>query len=366
MEVPCGAPIVLRLAAPCCRLSAASPLPPGVSVITRRRALSLGIAAVALALASAPLPGLRRSLLVAVGSELEPPLQRLEPLFERHHPGIDLQWRVQGAQDMVNLNLEASPERARVLIPSNQDQLKAFQAMQAAHGNGDPFSGPPRPIARTLLVAVVWPDRAARLFPDGRFSWPRLRQAAAAGQWSALGGPEDWGSFDLRTTDPLRSNSGQLTLALWSRDQADPAAVALLRRAVYRPARSTDILLKEFISGGRNDGDVAMVYEAAALMRSGEAGRRWPGGYRLLVPDPTIETVLAAAVLRGEAQGDAADGDRFVAFLAAAEAQAVLRELGFRGVDGRGGSPEGHGVRRLPSPERRQLDELLRLWQQAG
>jgi ABC-type molybdate transport system substrate-binding protein len=335
-------------------------------VITRRRALSLGIAAAALVLAAAPLPGLRRSLLVAVGSELEQPLQRLEPLFERRYPGIDLQWRVQGAQDMVNLNLEASPERARVLIPSNQDQLKAFQAVQAAQGNGAPFTTPPRPIARTLLVAVAWPDRATRLFPDGRFSWPRLRQATAAGQWSALGGPAEWGSFDLRTTDPLRSNSGQLTLALWSRDQPQPAAVALLRRAVYRPARSTDILLKEFISGGRNEGDVAMVYEAAALMRSGEAQQRWPGGYRLLVPDPTIETVLAAAVLRGEAQGGAADGERFVAFLAEGEAQGVLRELGFRALDGRGGSPEGHGVRRLPSPERQQIDELLRLWQQAG
>ena len=335
-------------------------------LITRRRALSLGIAAAALALAVAPLPGLRRSLLVAVGSELEQPLQRLEPLFERRYPGIDLQWRVQGAQDMVTLNLEADPGRARVLIPSNQDQLKAFQAAQAGQGNGAPFTTTPRPIGRTLLVAVVWPDRAARLFPDGRFSWPRLRQAAAAGQWSALGGPAEWGSFDLRTTDPLRSNSGQLTLALWSGDRADPAAVALLKRAVYRPARSTDILLKEFISGGRNDGDVAMVYEAAALMRSSEAARRWPGGYRLLMPDPTIETVLAAAVLRGEAQGGAADGERFVAFLADPEAQAVFKELGFRAPDGRGGSPEGQGVRRLSSPERPQIDELLRLWQQAG
>jgi hypothetical protein len=337
-----------------------------VSLITRRRALSLGIAAAALALAAAPLPGLRRTLLVAAGSELEQPLQRLEPLFERRHPGIDLQWRVQGAQDMVNLNLEPGPERARVLIPSNQNQLLAFQAAQIAQGNTSAFTTPPRPIARTLLVAVVWPDRAARLFPDGRFSWPRLRQAAAANQWSALGGTAEWGSFDLRTTDPLRSNSGQLTLALWSLDQPQPAAVALLKRAVYRPARSTDILLKEFISGGPNDGDVAMVYEAAALTRAGEAQRRWPGGYRLLVPDPTIETVLAAAVLRGEAEGSAADGERLLTFLTGPEAQAVLKELGFRGLDGSGGSPAGRGVRRLPPPDRQQLDELLRLWQQAG
>jgi ABC-type molybdate transport system substrate-binding protein len=97
-------------------------------VITRRRALSLGIAAAALTLASAPLPGLRRPLLVAVGSELEQPLQQLVPLFERRHPGIDLRWQVQGAQDMVNQNQEGRPDRARVLIPSNREQLQAFQA----------------------------------------------------------------------------------------------------------------------------------------------------------------------------------------------------------------------------------------------
>lgn len=339
-----------------------------MSAITRRRALSSAIAAAALALAAAPLPGLRRSLLVAVGSELEQPLAQLEPLFERRHPGIDLRWEVQGAQDMVNRNLEASSQRPRVLIPSNRDQLRALADALAAQaqGPGSPFVAAPRPIARTLLVAVAWPERATRLFPDGRFSWPRLRQAAAAGQWAELGAPPAWGSFDLRTTDPLRSNSAQLTLALWTRDQSGPAAVALLRRAVYRPARSTDILLREFISGGRNDGDLAMVYEAAALARRDEAQRRWPGGYRLLVPDPTVEMVLAAAVLRGEAAGGSADGERFVAFLVGPEAQAVFRAAGFRGPDGRGGSPAGNAVRRLPPPDRAQLDELLRQWQQAG
>ncbi|MFM7548580.1 MAG: ABC transporter substrate-binding protein, partial [Cyanobacteriota bacterium] len=65
-----------------------------MSAITRRRALSSAIAAAALALAAAPLPGLWRSLLVAVGSELEQPLAQLEPLFERRHPGIDLRWEV--------------------------------------------------------------------------------------------------------------------------------------------------------------------------------------------------------------------------------------------------------------------------------
>ncbi|MEB3264946.1 MAG: substrate-binding domain-containing protein [Synechococcus sp.] len=337
-----------------------------MSLLNRRRLLSLGIAALALALAGAPLPGLRRPLLVVVGSELEEPLRQIEPLFEQRHGGIDLRWRVMGAQDMVNSSLDGGPERPRVLIPSNRDQLEVYARAVQARGAGEPFRGSPQPIARTLLVAVAWPERAARLFPEGRFSWDRLRQALAAGRWPALGGPPAWGSFDLRLTDPLRSNSGQLTLALWSRAEPGEAALALLKRAVYRPARSTDILLREFVSGGPNEGDVAMVYEAPALLRQPEAQRRWPGGYRLLFPDPTLETVLSAAVLRGEGQGSEDDGKRFVAFLQSEQGRQVLQRHGFRDAAGQGGSEAGDRVRRLPPPSPETLEELLRQWQLAG
>lgn len=337
-----------------------------MSVITRRRLLSLAIAAAALLLAAGPLPGLRRPLLVAVGSELEETIRRLEPQFEHRHPGIDLRWVVQGSQDMVNRNLEVSPERARVLIPANQELLESLAERSRVEGQGEPFAAQPRPIARTLLAAVAWPERADRLFPGGRFRWAPLRAAAAAGQWSALGATAAWGSFDLRTTDPLRSNSGQLVLALWSRDAPGGESLAILKRAVYQPARSTDILLREFISGGPNQGDVALVYESAALLRRSEAASRRPGGYRLLVPDPTVETVLAAAVLRGEAEGLQGDGERLVAFLSGGEGQALLTQTGFRDAAGRGGSREGDRVRRLPPPGRTELDELLRLWQQAN
>lgn len=317
-------------------------------------------------MAVAPLPGLRRPLLVAVGSELEGVMGEAEPLFERQHPSIDFRWQVQGAQDMVNRSLEAGKDRPRVLIPANRDLLAELAENLRQQGGSRPFLQPPSPIASTLLVAVAWPERAGKLFPDGRFDLARLRRAAEAGRWSAIGGPEAWGSFDLRTTDPMRSNSGQLTLALWCRDQPGADCAAALRRAVYRPGRSTDILLREFISAGPNDGDVAMVYESSALARQGEAQRQGSGGYVLLAPDPTFETVLAAAVLGGEGVGSEADGQRFVTFLLGEKGQAVLGRGGFRRPDGRGGSSLGNGVERLPPPPRKDLEELLRRWQQAG
>ena len=335
------------------------------STLRRRRLLSLAIAAAALGLATAPLPGLRRPLLVAVGSELETAMGEIEPLFERQHPSIDLRWQVQGAQDMVNRSLDAGEERPRVLIPANQDLLRELADGLRARGEDSPFVRPPQAIARTLLVAVAWPERARTLFPGGRFDLERLRRAARAGRWAGIGGPEAWGSFDLRTTDPLRSNSAQLTLALWCRNEPTPDCPAALRRAVYRPARSTDILLREFLSAGPNEGDVAMVYESSALARQEEARRQRPGGVVLLVPDPTFETVLAAAVLRGPGVGGEGDGERLVAFLLGGRGQAVLAGAGFRRPDGGGGSPAGNGVKRLPPPQRADLEDLLRLWQQA-
>jgi hypothetical protein len=335
-------------------------------VLPRRRLLSLAIGGLALTMAAAPLPGLRRPLLVSIGSELEESLRRLEPVFERREGAIDLRWQVQGSQDMVSNNLEPRPDRPRVLIPANQQLLDQFEVRATAMGQPAPFSGRPTPIARSLLVAVAWPERAARLFPDGRFSWNRLREAVAAGEWAAVGAPAAWGSFDLRATDPLRSNSGQLLLALWRRGPRDDGSIAVLRRAIYRPARSTDILLREFISGGPNDGDLALVYEAGALQRVPQAAQRWPGGYRLLVPDPTMEVALAAAVLRGQASGREGDGERLVAFLRGTEGQELLRSVGFRDASGRGGSPEGQRARRLPLPSPAEREELLRLWQRAG
>ena len=82
-------------------------------------------------------------------------------------------------------------------------------------------------------------------------------------------------------TDPTRSNSGQLTLSLWlaSKLQQSPlsssalsspkaqALVRLVRQSVFQPARSSDILLQEFIAKGANDGDLAVDYESVALYR---------------------------------------------------------------------------------------------------
>jgi hypothetical protein len=181
-----------------------------------------------------------------------------------------------------------------------------------------------------------------------------------------MGAPAAWGSFDLRATDPLRSNSGQMLLTLWRRGPGGEASFTALRRGIYRPARSTDILLREFITGGPNDGDLAFVYEAGALERAPEAAKRWPGGYKMLVPDPTMEAVPAAAVLAGAASGRQGDGERLLAFLTGPKGQEILQSAGYRVAGQKGDATDGQRGRLLPPPRESEREELLRQWQRAG
>ena len=332
--------------------------------LQRRRALSVLILGASILIAASPWTPFRRRLLVAIGSELEQPMHELEARFETSHPEVDLQWRVLGSQDMVNQALEAGPARPRVLIPASEELLQGLADRLRRQQSGSGLQQP-QPVARTVLVAVAWPERAKPLFGSGGFSWSPLARALQTDRWTQLGGQDSWGRFNLRATDPGRSNSGQLALMLWLRSQANDPAVKVWRQALYQPPRSTDILLREFIAAGPNDGDLAFVYESIALNRREESRQRQGASYRILVPDPSFETVLAAGVITGSAQGTQRDGERLVRFLRQNKQQELLMDWGFRSIDGR--LPEGALTTTvLPAPDQTQRNRALRLWQSAS
>jgi hypothetical protein len=291
-------------------------------------------------------------------------MHALETRFEREHPAVDLHWQVSGSQDMVNQALEPSGERPRVLIPASEELLRGL-AERLRRQQSDSGLRDPQPVARTVLVAVGWPERAQTLFGGGSFRWESLQKALNSDRWEQIGGPTSWGRFNLRATDPARSNSGQLALLLWLRSQASDRAVITWRRALYQPPRSTDILLREFIAAGPNDGDLAFVYESIALNRREESRQRQGEAYRLLVPDPSYETVLAAGVIEGPARGTLRDGEALVRFLRRGPQQELLMNWGFRSIDGR--LPKGAQTTTvLPAPDQMQRERVLRLWQAAS
>jgi len=361
-----------------------------------RTLISLGIAAAALAIAFAPLPGGNQTITVVAGSELQEPLTLLEQSFERANPNLAVELKFQGSQDMVNRYVDDKNDfEPTILMPANGELLNELSARWEAQNDSAAFRGSPRAIAKTQLVAIAWPERGNVLFPNGQFSWNRLKEAIEAKTWDQLGGEANWGSFDFRTTDPGRSNSGQLTLSLWSQAETNssgvsnqtfnqPAAQTLfnqVKQAVYQPPRSTDILLQEFIARGPNDADMATVYESIALHRwqQSSQGNRQP--YQIYYLTPTIETVATGAIVeRGIDAGETKAARQFLDYLAEPEQQTVFVQHGFRPIDkgldvtqvsdspwqqnipGALASPSS-AVQAAPNAE--TVSELVRTWQRA-
>lgn len=356
---------------------------------------SVAIALAALSLAYVPLPGLQKTIIVVSGTELQEPLQQLEAKFEQEHPNLKLELKFQGSQDIVNNYIDQKNDfKPTVLIPASAEILDDFSQRYQAQTNSEPFWEPPQPIAKTILVGIAWQERGKVLFPNDRFSWQRVEQAMQAENWQAVGGESDWGSFDFVTTDPTRSNSGQVTLNLWALsklggggtiDFNNPILQSLfstIKRSVYQPPRSTDILLQEFIARGPNDADVATVYESIALTRWQQSGANQGKPYQIYYLDPTIETVATAAIVRQNVdQATAKAAKTFISFLSEPEQQQIFVQHGFRPVKSGmnlqevanspwnqtiPGAEVNPPVKTIPAPEGRTLAELQRLWQRVN
>ncbi|NEP43405.1 MAG: ABC transporter substrate-binding protein, partial [Okeania sp. SIO2H7] len=274
---------------------------------------SIAIILASLGLTYAPLPGLNTETTVTVvsGSELQEILPELEAKFEAENPNIDLELKYQGSQDIVNKYIDDGNDfTPTVLIPANGEIFKELESRWRSQNNSEPFYNKPEPIAKTMLVGISWPERGRVLFPNNRFEWQRLKDAMLTGNWEKIGGKLEWGSFDFLTTNPTRSNSGQLTLTLFAKSEIgggnlNPVSLNnfqveflfdLVKRSVYLPPRSTDILLQEFITRGPNEADVATVYESIALHRWEQSQTTQGRAYQIYYLDPTIETVSTAAI----------------------------------------------------------------------
>lgn len=369
---------------------------PKFQIPTRQLLTSLGIILGALGLTYAPIPGLNQTIVVVSGTELEEPLKALEAKFERENPRIQLELKFQGSQDIVNNYIDNKNDfKPTVLIPANGEILTQLSDRLRASNNSEPFYDSPRPVTKTILVGIAWPERGKILFPDGRFQWQRVEQAMQAGNWAAIGGSNNWGSFDFVTTDPTRSNSGQLTLSLWAQSKVggtlnnassgNPAVQSLfglVKRSVYQPPRSTDILLQEFIAKGPNEADVATVYESVAVYRWQQAATTQGKPYQIYYLNPTVETTSTAVIVRRDVNdGTAKAAEKFLDFLIQPEQQGVFVQYGFRPVNSSvdlksvSNSPWGKNIpgvkvkpagQSMPPPDGQTLAEIQRLWERAN
>jgi ABC-type molybdate transport system substrate-binding protein len=359
--------------------------------------ISLAIIAATLILTYAPLPNNQPlQVIIVSGSELQEPLQTLAQQFHTQNSNIQITLKTQGSLDMVNRFMDDQNDfQPTVLIPANGELLKSLETRWQAQNNTPLFYNPPQSIAKTRLVAIAWSDRGKALFPDGKFSWERLEKAMSAGSWGKFGGSASWGSFDFTMTDPTRSNSGQLTLGLWlesklnqtqlsSADLNTPTAqslIGLVKRSVYQPARSSDILLQEFVAKGANEADLATDYESVALYRWNQSKLSQSQPYQIYDISPTVETTATAAVVRRNVNDDTAKAaQKFLDFVTQPEHQAVLVQYGFRPVNpavqiesvpnspwrlGIPGATSKSSANVINSPSLQTLQEIGRLWERA-
>lgn len=364
------------------------------SQLLQRTAISIVIIVITLLLTYAPLPGLQQTLVVVSGTELEESLKQLEVKFEESNPNIKLDLKFQGSQDMVNKFIDQKNDfTPTVLIPANGVILNELTNRWKAQNNSEPFYETPRPIAKTMLVGIAWQERGKVLFPDGRFRWEAVEKAMQAGTWEKINGAT-WGSFDFVTTDPTRSNSGQLTLDLWAKSKLGStnttnlnnpivqSLFSLIKKSVYQPPRSTDILLQEFIAKGANDADVATVYESIALHRSSQAVTNQGQPYQIYYLDPTIETVSTAAILSKDVDTFKANAaKKFLDFLTQPEQQTIFAQYGFRPVNNTidlksipnspwnqniPGALINPSVQTLQPPDAQVITEIQRTWERAN
>lgn len=361
-----------------------------------RTLISLGIAAASLAIAFAPGPGGNQTITVIAGSELQEPLMLLERSFERNNPNVAVELKFQGSQDMVNRYVDDKNDfEPTILMPANGELLNELSNRWQAQNQEEAFYSSPKAIAKTQLVAIAWPERGKVLFPSGQFNWERLGEAMEAKTWDKLGGQANWGSFDFLTTDPTRSNSGQLTLSLWAQAETNNSRISNslfnqaevqtlfsdIKQSVYQPPRSTDILLQEFIARGPNDADVATVYESIALHRWEQSAQGQRDPYQIYYLSPTIETQATAAIItRNVDRRQAEAAGKFLDYLTQVQQQEVFIQHGFRPVDSSvdlaavtdspwAESIPGASISPPPqsqnAPSEDSIRELVRTWQRA-
>ena len=185
-------------------------------------------------------------------------------------------------------------------------------------------------VARSPLVMVIWPDRAAtlarRCVADVG-TWRCLGDAAAAGGWAASGGEASWGAVKLGLADPATSGIGALVLAqatLGWFDRDDVSLFDLETDDGYRRwltgleaavrSRSGGELEQMLLAPAALDAVAATEARAVELLSRLASGRRRP---EVIYPPPmaTADVVLATIGDRGGRLEDAV-ADRLARALA--------------------------------------------------
>lgn len=210
-----------------------------------------------------------------------------------------------------------------------------------------------RSVFETPLVLVAWEERAEVLWGDeidGRMWWRLYEALTGPSGWEAYGHPE-WSYIKFGHTDPLKSNSGFMTILLMTYNYFDKTsgltAEDILSNEEYREwfavfentisdfGDSTGTYMKEMVAYGPSTYDIVAVYESTAIEHAESAEGRY-GALRVYYPPATVLSDHPFCVLEADwvtpEKSEAAQ--QFVDYLLSEPVQELALKYGFRPADG--------------------------------
>ena len=281
--------------------------------------------------------------------------------FEKTNPKIDghpvkVELEKMGSWE-INAAVLDNTRKPVIVSPASSLQIAALQDASIAE-SGKSLVNPAdsstcRSTVTTPLVLVAWKERADVLWGSqpGKSLWKDLHNALTDPQgWAAYNHPE-WGYVKFGHTDPLKSNSGFMTIVLMTYGYHDKtsglSASDILSDEDYQAwfleteasigqfEHSTGPLMEKMVAYGPSTFDFVAVYEATAIEQAENAVGRY-GELRVYYPPALLWSDHPFCVLNADwvtpQQTEAAK--LFMNYLTDKPAQELaLLKYGFRPVD---------------------------------
>lgn len=281
--------------------------------------------------------------------------------FEKTNPTIDghpvkIELEKMGSWE-INAAVLDGTRQPDIVSPASSLQIAALVDSSSAKF-GRPLVNPAdtatcRSVVTTPLVLVAWKERADVLWgrQPGLSLWRDLNSALTNPQgWAEFSHPE-WGYVKFGHTDPLKSNSGFMTILLMTygyyNKTSNLTASDILSNSDYQNwfleteasigqfEYSTGPLMEKMVVYGPSTFDMVTVYEATAIEQAENAVGRY-GELRVYYPPAILWSDHPFCVLNADwvttQQTEAAT--MFIDYLTSPEAQEIaLMKYGFRPVD---------------------------------
>jgi len=246
-------------------------------------------------------------------TEKEAWLEEAIAAFEQTRPTVGgrpiaIELSAMGSREIYLAVLDGDAQPT-LISPASSLQISILQDLSTARF-GAPLVNPAdttncRPVLNTPLVLVAWRERAEVLWGagPGPAVWQQLHDALIdpAG-WEQYGHPE-WGYVKFGHTDPLKSNSGFMTILLLSysyfnktsgleaseilADQGYQQWFIELESTISEFGESTGTYMRDIVAYGPSRYDIVAVYEATAIEQADNALGRY-GELRLYYPPATV------------------------------------------------------------------------------